>query len=110
VKLQVEEAEPDYDELCAGSVDVAAATGDPGEDVCGGEDAAVGFHVAEAGSEPVVFYVNRDSLLRFEVEGLIQYAIDNGETLPGEAGLDPLSIDELQETQTKLEQAIAGVG
>jgi hypothetical protein len=110
VKLQVEEAEPDYDALCAGSVDVAAATGDAGEDVCGGRDAAVGFHVADAGSEPVVFYVNRDSLLRFEVEGLIQYAIDNGETLPGEAGLDPLSIEELQETQTKLEQAIAGVG
>ena len=90
---------------------VAAATGDPEEDVCGGEDLAVGFHVADADGEPVVFYVNRDSLLQaFELEILIQYAVDNGETLPGEAGLQPLPIDQLQETQTKLEQVIAGVG
>jgi ABC-type phosphate transport system substrate-binding protein len=110
VKVQVEDAEPDYDALCSGEVDVVAATGDAEEDVCAGKDAAVGFHVANAGSEPVVFYVNRDAILQaFEVEGLIQYAVDNGETLPGEAGLEPLSIDDLQETQTKLEQVIAGV-
>jgi len=105
VKLEVGDAAPDYDALCAGQVDVVAAIGDA--DVC---EEAVGFHLADAGAEPVVFYVNRDSILGFEVEGLIQYAVDNGETLPGPAGLDPLSIDELQETQTKLEQVIAGVG
>ena len=105
VKLDVEDAAPDYGALCAGQIDVVAATGDA--DVC---KEAVGFHVADAGAEPVVFYVNRDAILRFEVEGLIQYAVDHGETLPGPAGLDPLSIDELQETQTKLEQVIAGVG
>jgi len=110
VKLGVTEAEPDFEALCAGKVDVVAAAGDADTDVCGGTDAAVGFHVADAGGEPVVFYVNRDSIVRFEVESLIQYAVDQGETLPGEAGLDPLSIDQLQETQTKLEQVIAGVG
>jgi hypothetical protein len=111
VEVNVQDAEPDYDALCSGMVDVVAATGDADENVCGGKDAAVGFHVANAGSEPVVFYVNRDSLLQiFEVEGLIQYAVDNGETLPSDAGLEPLSIDELQETQTKLEQVVAGVG
>jgi hypothetical protein len=111
MKLRVEDAEPDYDALCAGRVDIAAATGDADEDVCGGNDAAVGFHVADAGGEPVVFYVNRDAIFeKFEVEGLIQYAVDNGEMLPAGAGLEPLSIDELQETQTKLEQVIAGVG
>jgi hypothetical protein len=111
VKAKVEDAEPDYDALCSGKVDVVAATGDAEEDVCGGKDAAVGFHVANAGSEPVVFYVNRKSLLNsFEIEGLVQYAVDNGETLPSDAGLEPLSLDDLQDTQTKLEQVIAGVG
>jgi ABC-type glycerol-3-phosphate transport system substrate-binding protein len=111
VKLEVEDAEPDYDALCAGRIDVVAATGDAAKDVCGGKDAAVGFHLANAEAEPVVLYVNRDSILNnFEVEGLIQFAVDNGETLPAQAGLEPLSIDQLQETQTKLEQVIAGVG
>ena len=106
VKLSLTQAEPDFDALCQGEVDVAAALGDRA--VC---DAAVGFTVAKAGKEPVVFYVNRDSLLQtFELESLIQYAVDNGESLSSQAGLEPLSIDELQETQTKLEQAIAGVG
>ena len=108
--VEVDDAAPDYDALCAGKVDVVAATGDAGADVCDGKDAAVGFHVADAGGQPVVFYVNRDSMLRFEVEDLLQYAVDNGETLPADAGLEPLSIDELQGTQTKLEQVIAGVG
>jgi ABC-type amino acid transport substrate-binding protein len=107
VKLVVDDAEPDFEALCAGRTDVLAATGDADEEICKG---AVGFHVADAGSEPVVFYVNRDSILRFEVEGLIQFVVDNGEELPAGAGLDPLSIDELQDTQTKLEQVIAGVG
>jgi hypothetical protein len=108
--LRVEDAEPDHDALCAGSVDIVATTGDASEDVCGGTDAAVGFHVADSAGEPVVFFVNRDSMLRFEVEGLIQHAVDNGETLPAEVGLEPLSIEELQETQTKLERVMAGVG
>jgi hypothetical protein len=108
VKLEVEDAEPDFEALCAGRTDVVTATGDADEEICKG---AVGFHVADAGSEPVVFFVNRDAILgEFELESLIQYAVDNGQTLPAEAGLDPLSIDELQETQTKLEQVIAGVG
>lgn len=111
VKLSVTDEEPDFDALCQGDVDVVAATGDAEDDVCGGTDAAVGFHVADAEREPVVFYVNRDSLLQtFEVESLIQYAVDNGESLAAEAGLEPLPIDVLQETQTRLEQAIAGVG
>jgi hypothetical protein len=111
VNVSVEDVEPGFDALCSGKVDVVAATGDADDDVCGGKDAAVGFHVANAGSEPVVFYVNRNSILQaFEVEGLIQYAVDHGETLPADAGLQPLSIDELQETQTKLEQVVAGVG
>jgi|SRR5215210_8459898 len=106
VKLELQDAEPDYKALCAGRVDVVAATG--AADVC---SEAVGFHVADAGGEPVVFYVNRDSLLdKFEIESLIQYAVDNGETLPAQAGVDPLSIDELQDTQTKLEDVVAGVG
>lgn len=111
VKVNVEDAEPDYDALCSGEVDVVAATGDADEDVCGEKDAAVGFHVANAASEPVVFYVNRDAIFQsFEVEGLVQYAVDNGERLPAEAGLQPLSLDDLQATQTKLEQVVAGVG
>ncbi len=106
VKLRVEDAEPDYKALCAGRVDVVAAIGVV--DVC---KQAVAFHVADAGGAPVVFYVNRNSLLdTFEVESLIQYAVDNGETLPDKTGVDPLSIDELQDTQTKLEDAVAGVG
>jgi hypothetical protein len=107
--LDVRDAEPDFDALCGGEIDLVATTGDAGEDVCSGEDTAVGFHVASASGEPIVIYVNRESILRFEVEGLIQYAVDNGETLPRAAGAEPLSIDELQETQTKLEQVIAGV-
>jgi hypothetical protein len=109
VRLRVEEGEPDFDTLCAGTVDVASAVGDAGDDVCGGTDAAVGFHVADLDGDPVVFYVNRESLMGFEVESLLQYAVDNGEALPQAAGLDPLSVEELQETQTRLEQVIAGV-
>ena len=106
VTLRLAEEEPDFDALCQGKVDVVAALGDRA--VC---DAAVGFPVAKAAGEPVVFYVSRDSVLQtFEIESLIQYAVDNGESLAGQAGLEPLSIDELQETQTKLEQVIAGVG
>jgi hypothetical protein len=107
--LRVQDAEPDFDALCAGTVDIASAVGDAGEDVCGGTDAAVGFHVANVGDQPVVFYVNRESLMGFELESLLQYAVDNGETLPQAAGLDPLGVEELQETQTKLEQVSAGV-
>jgi hypothetical protein len=107
--LNVRDAEPDFHTLCAGEIDLVTATGDADEDVCNGQGAAVGFHVANAGGEPIVIYVNRESILRFEVEGLIQYAVDNGETLPEAAGAEPLTIDELQETQTKLEQVIAGV-
>lgn len=107
--LDIRDSEADFDALCAGEIDLVATTGDADEDVCGGEDAAVGFHVANTGGEPIVIYVNRESILRFEVEGLIQYAVDNGETLPQAAGAEPLTIDELQETQTKLEQVIAGV-
>jgi hypothetical protein len=111
VKLKVEDAQPDYDALCAGKVDIVAGPGDADKDVCGGKDAAAGFQVAKTGGQPVVFYVNRKSLLnKFEVESLIQYAVDNGETLPGDVGADALTIDELQDTQTKLEQVVAGVG
>jgi hypothetical protein len=107
--LDVRDVEPDFHTLCAGEIDIVATTGDAAEDVCGGQDAAVGFHVANAGAEPIVIYVNRESILRLEVEGLIQYAVDNGETLPEAAGAEPLTVEELQETQTKLEQVIAGV-
>ena len=110
VKVKVQESEPDYDALCSGKVDVVASAGNADDDVCGGKDAAVGFHVADAAGEPLVFYVNRKSLLRFEVEGLVQYAIDNGETLPADVGVQPLSLDALQDTQTKLEDVVAGVG
>jgi ABC-type phosphate transport system substrate-binding protein len=110
VKLRVQDAERDFQALCAGTVDIASAVGAADKDVCGGTDAAVGFHVADAEGGPVAFYVNRDSFAMFEVESLVQYAVDNGETLPAEAGLAPLGIDELQETQTKLEQVGAGVG
>jgi hypothetical protein len=107
--LDVQDAEPDFEALCDGTIDLVAATGDPDEDVCGGSDAAVGFHLADSGGEPIVVYVNRESILRFEVEGLIQFAVDNGAALPSQAGAEPLSVDELQETQTKLERVIAGV-
>lgn len=108
--LELKDAEPDFEALCAGEIDLVAASGDASKDVCSGEDAAVGFHVANAGGEPIVLYVNRESILRLEVEGMVQYAVDNGETLPQTAGAEPLNLDELQETQTKLEQVIAGVG
>ena len=107
--LDVRDAEPDFEGLCAGELDLVATTGDADADVCDGQDTAVGFHVANSAGKPIVIYVNRESILRFEVEGLIQYAVDNGETLPQGAGAEPLTIDELQETQTKLEQVIAGV-
>ena len=106
MKLKLADEQPNLDALCAGSVDIAATVGID-RDLC---DAAVGFDVAKSAGNPVVFYVNRDALMRFEVESLIQYAIDHGETLPGEADLQPLTLDELQETQTKLEQVVAGVG
>ena len=106
MKLKLADEKPNLDALCAGSVDIAAAIGVE-RDIC---DAAVGFRVAKSAGNPVVFFVNRDALMRFEVESLIQYAIDNGETVPSEAGLEPLTLDELQETQTKLEQVVAGVG
>jgi hypothetical protein len=108
--IEVKNAEPDFAALCAGKVDVVAASGEADRDVCGGKDAVVGFHVADAAGQPIVLYVNREAILRFEVEGLLQYAVDNGETLPQEAGAVPLSLDALQETQTKLEQVVAGVG
>jgi hypothetical protein len=93
--------------VCAGKADAAVAESGG---TCGGAKAAsVDFHVANADGTPVRLYVTRKALLRFEVEGFVQYVIDNGETLPGSAGLEPLSIDELQETQTVLEQVIAGV-
>jgi hypothetical protein len=108
--LGIRVAEPDFDALCAGEIDLVATSGDADRDVCGGQDGAVGFHVANAGGEPIVIYVNRESILRFEVEGVIQYAVDHGETLPQTAGAEPLSLDELQATQTKLERVVAGVG
>ena len=104
VRVRLAESEPDLDALCAGELEVVAARGDSGEDTC---PEAAAFLVAEG----VVLHVNRESLLQsFEVESLVQQAVDTGEALPQEVGLEPLPIEALQQAQTKLEQVIAGVG
>lgn len=95
--------------LCRGEAKIAVVEGGA-SGACGERKAGfVDFQVARAEGKPVRLYVSRETLAKFEVEGFVQYAIDNGETLPGKAGFDPLSLDELQETQTELEQVIAGV-
>ena len=105
--LDLRQGEPDLDALCAGDIDVVAIVGDADADVCGGTDAAVGFHVANTRGDAIVVYVNRESIRRFELEGLIRFALDNARTLPQQAGAQPLGVEELRETQTKLEQIVA---
>ena len=58
----------------------------------------------------MLLYVDRESLVRFEVESLLEFVVDNAERIASRARLDPLGLDELQATTRTLEQVVAGVG
>jgi hypothetical protein len=101
--------------LCSGRLDVAAVDrplSAAERKACEARaDGAVELHVADApGGRPVTLVTTNEVLFeRFEVEGLLQYTLDDAERLAREAGLEPLSVDELDEAQTAFEQALAGI-
>ena len=100
-------------QVCAGKLAVASADRamSPRErKACARVGGAVALHVADRGDRPLYLYATGESLLRFEVEAFLQFVLDNEEQLARAAGVEPLTLDELQETTTVLEKALAGVG
>lgn len=101
--------------LCAGELDVALTDRPlraPERSACEAKaDGAVELHVAGGpGGRPVTLVTtNRVLFERFEVEGLLQYVLDDAAALARRAGLQPVSVEELDRAQTDFEQALAGV-
>ncbi len=59
---------------------------------------------------PLFVYVKKSVLERLEVETFLQYIVENETALARGALFVPLTEDQLQETQTALEQALSGIG
>lgn len=101
--------------VCAGKVEIAGTdreltAAERSACVKKGEG-AVELHVADAGGKPVYFVTTQKALFdKLELESYVDFFITNAEATAQQAGLEPLDLDELQETQTRFEQGLAGVG
>jgi hypothetical protein len=101
--------------LCAGGVDVAVADRAlraSEQRACEAKaDGAVELHVASGprGTPVTLVTTNRVLFERFEVEGLLQFVLDDAASLAADAGLRPVPVEELDRAQTRFEQALAGV-
>jgi hypothetical protein len=101
--------------VCAGRLDVAVADrplASAERSACESKaEGAVELHLADGpGGRPVTLVTTNAVLFeRFEVEGLLQFVLDDAESLARGASLEPLSLDELDETQATFEQALAGI-
>jgi ABC-type phosphate transport system substrate-binding protein len=101
--------------LCAGKVEIAGTdrepTGPERQACLETQEGAVALHLADAGGEPVYLVTTQKALFdSLELEAYLDYVITNAEETARGAGLEPLEVDELQETQTRFEQGLAGVG
>lgn len=100
--------------LCAGKLEVAVVERPPTaaeRRPCEAREGSVELRVARsrAGRPVTIVTTGRALFERFEVEALLQSVLDEADTLARGAGLQPLDVDELDETQTEFERALAGV-
>lgn len=106
--------EDGFARLCAGTADLVAADRAiaPAEaSRCQARQVDYfGLHVANADGKRLLLYVGARTLERLEVESLVQFVVDTAQETASQAGLEPLTDEELQETTTTFEQALAGIG
>lgn len=115
VVLREQEAGEAVAGLCDGTLDVAGTD----RELTGAERAAcrksgggaVELHLADAGGRPVYLVTTQDLLFdKLELESYLDFTVTNAVEAAQQAGLEPLEVEELDETQTRLEQGLAGVG
>ena len=67
--------------------------------------------MADADGKPVYLVTTQDVLFdKLELESYLDFVLGNAAETAQQAGLEPLTVEELDETQTRLEQGLAGVG
>ena len=100
--------------VCRGEVDVAGAdrrfTAAERKACAGEAEGAVELHVANDGGKPVYLVTTQAALFdSLQAESFLDYAITASEETAAQAGLEPLTVEERQGTETEFQQALAGV-
>lgn len=99
--------------LCAGKIQVAGTerrAEAKERRACERAGGLVELHVANAAGKRIHLLTTVDVLAEsFEVEAFLDFAITNNEQIAAAASLEPVSVDELQDTQTAFERALSGL-